>query len=100
MLILFCHIDPVKRTQLINPIKHNLINICTGIVVGFVDLFPGISGGTVLFLTGKYNNVIYSLSSIIKKIFRKKEISLIKIEYNLLITLFIGILISVFVFSN
>ena len=100
MLILFCHIDPMKRIQLINPIKHNLINICTGIVVGFVDLFPGISGGTVLFLTGKYNNVIYSLSSIIKKIFRKKEISLIKIEYNLLITLFIGILISVFVFSK
>ena len=65
----------MKRTQLIKLIKHNLRNLGLGIVVGFADLFPGISGGTVLFLTGKYDEVIYSLNWIIKKITGNKEVS-------------------------
>jgi len=90
----------MKRTQLIKLIKHNLRNLGLGIVVGFVDLFPGISGGTVLFLTGKYDEVIYSLNWIIKKITGNKEVPEKTIKYDLIITLLIGILISVFVFTK
>ena len=90
----------MKKIRLIKLIKHNLKNISIGIVVGFADLFPGISGGTILFLTGKYNDVIYSINSIVKKITIRKEVSPKKIEYNLIITLLIGILLSVFIFTK
>ncbi len=90
----------MKKIRLIKLIKHNLKNISIGIAVGFADLFPGISGGTILFLTGKYNDVIYSINSIIKKITIRKEVSPRKIEYNLIITLLIGILLSVFIFTK
>jgi len=90
----------MKRTQLIKLIKHNLSNLGLGIVVGFADLFPGISGGTVLFLTGKYDDVIYSLNWIIRKITGDKEVSEKTIKYDLITTLLIGILISVFVFAK
>ena len=90
----------MKKIRLIKLIKHNLKNISIGIVVGFADLFPGIGGGTILFLTGKYNDVIYSINSIVKKITIRKEVSPKKIEYNLIITLLIGILLSVFIFTK
>jgi len=90
----------MKKIRLIKLIKHNLKNISIGIVVGFADLFPGISGGTILFLTGKYNDVIYSINSIVKKITIRKEVSPKNIEYNLIITLLIGILLSVFIFTK
>ena len=90
----------MKKIRLIKLIKHNLKNISIGIAVGFADLFPGISGGTILFLTGKYNDVIYSINSIVKKITIRKEVSPKKIEYNLIITLLIGILLSVFIFTK
>ncbi len=90
----------MKKIRLIKLIKHNLKNISIGIAVGFADLFPGISGGTILFLTGKYNDVIYSINSIVKKITIRKEVSPKKIEYNLIINLLIGILLSVFIFTK
>jgi len=90
----------MKKIRLIKLIKHNLKNISIGIAVGFADLFPGISGGTILFLTGKYNDVIYSINSIVKKITIRKEVSPKNIEYNLIITLLIGILLSVFIFTK
>ncbi len=90
----------MKRTQLIKSIRHNLKNLGIGIVVGFADLFPGISGGTVLFLTGKYNDVVYSINSIIRKITGGKEVSGKRIKYDLIATLLIGILISVLIFTK
>lgn len=71
-----------------------------GIAMGAADVVPGVSGGTIAFITGIYQELIDSLQSInaeaLKKLFKEGLPSAWKhINGNFLVTLFAGILVSV-----
>ena len=76
-----------------------------GMAMGVSDLIPGISGGTVALLLGIYKNFISSLKSIdlstftylFQLNFKKLDA---QINFNFLITVFLGIVTSIFIFSN
>lgn len=76
-----------------------------GMAMGVSDLIPGISGGTVALLLGIYKNFISSLKSIdfstvtflFQLNFKKLDA---QINFNFLVTVFLGIITSIFIFSN
>lgn len=76
-----------------------------GILMGAADIIPGVSGGTIAFITGIYETLIASLKSInssaLRKLFRFEFRSFWKtINGNFLLSLVLGILISIFTLSN
>lgn len=85
-----------KRT-----IKDYFLISLKGIGMGAADVVPGVSGGTIAFITGIYEELINSIKSVnlssIKALFGKKGIATFwqKINANFLLALLIGIFISV-----
>lgn len=76
-----------------------------GMAMGFSDLIPGISGGTIALLLGIYKDFISSLKSINYKSF----IYLVRLDFKklnnqlnlcFLLPVFFGILSSIFIFSS
>lgn len=85
----------MKRT-----IKDYLLITLRGIGMGAADVVPGVSGGTIAFITGIYEELINSIKSInlsaFKTLFKKGIASFWKaVNANFLLALLIGILISV-----
>ncbi|MBU0497541.1 MAG: DUF368 domain-containing protein [Candidatus Thermoplasmatota archaeon] len=87
-----------------------LILFLKGVAMGAADIVPGVSGGTVAFITGIYENLIEAIRSINlkvimyffkgffnKKYFRKSWDLVLSIHFNFLIPLILGIA-SAFVF--
>ena len=73
--------------------------------MGAADIVPGVSGGTVAFITGIYEELLLSISSINFKIFnllKDKNIKSVwhKINGNFLVCIFSGIIFSVFSLSK
>ena len=73
--------------------------------MGAADIVPGVSGGTIAFITGIYEELLNSISSINFKIFsllKEKNIKSVwhKINGNFLACIFSGILFSVFSLSK
>ena len=73
--------------------------------MGAADIVPGVSGGTIAFITGIYEELVKSISSINFKIFillKDKNIKSVwqKINGNFLVCIFSGILFSVFSLSK
>lgn len=76
-----------------------------GIAMGAADVVPGVSGGTIAFVTGIYPRLIKSLSS-----FDVEALSLVgrfkitaawkHVDANFLLALFAGILSSIFLFAH
>ncbi|MBO0341611.1 DUF368 domain-containing protein [Flagellimonas profundi] len=71
-----------------------------GMAMGAADVVPGVSGGTIAFISGIYEELITSINSIdftLVKILRKDGIKAVwnKVNGNFLLSLFLGILISV-----
>ena len=76
-----------------------------GMAMGAADIVPGVSGGTIAFITGIYEELLKSISSINFKIFsllKDKNIKSVwhKINGNFLACIFSGILFSVFSLSK
>ena len=76
-----------------------------GMAMGAADIVPGVSGGTIAFITGIYEELLKSISSINFKIFsllKEKNIksAWYKINGNFLTCIFSGILFSVFFLSK
>jgi len=72
-----------------------------GIAMGAADVIPGVSGGTIAFITGIYEELINSIKSVNRQlivVLRKEGIAAAwkHINGNFLISLFIGIFISIF----
>ena len=67
-------------------IKEKFIIFLKGILMGICDLIPGISGGTIAFITGIYQRLISSVKNISP--FKK---NLKKVEFSFLFTLILGI---------
>jgi len=73
--------------------------------MGAADIVPGVSGGTIAFITGIYEELLKSISSINFKILILLKNNNIKsiwdeINGNFLVSIFVGILISVFSLSR
>ena len=81
------------------------ILLLKGMAMGFSDLIPGISGGTIALLLGIYEKFIKSLKSInhstliylLRLDFKKLNAQL---NFNFILPVFVGILISIFLFSS
>lgn len=95
--------------------KFDIVVFLKGILMGICDLIPGISGGTVAFITGIYERLINSvkgfspsllilgLSLLFKKDSKKiKDFKkgIKKIEFGFLISLFIGIAVALIIGSR
>ena len=73
--------------------------------MGIADVIPGVSGGTIAFITGIYEELISSLNEIkfsLIKDLKNGGIKLVSSKINIpfLICLFSGIILSVLLFSN
>src|SRR6056297_751424 len=71
-----------------------------GMAMGAADVVPGVSGGTIAFISGLYEELITSINNIdlsLISILRKYGIKAVwnKVNGNFLLALFLGILISV-----
>ncbi len=71
-----------------------------GMAMGAADVVPGVSGGTIAFISGIYEELITSINNIdlsLISIFRKDGIKAVwnKVNGNFLLALFLGIFISV-----
>ena len=78
----------------------NLRLFLKGMAMGAADVVPGVSGGTIAFITGIYEELIGSISAIDKESFSllfKGQIGKLwaKINGNFLLVLFAGIFTSI-----
>ena len=76
-----------------------------GLVMGIADLIPGVSGGTIAFITGIYESLLAAASSVKKDVFGdllkfdvKNAVS--KVHTRFIITLGLGIGTAIFSFSR
>ena len=72
-----------------------------GIAMGAADVVPGVSGGTIAFISGIYEELITSINNInlsLIKIWKKEGFNAFwkKLNGNFLVALFLGIFISLF----
>ena len=76
-----------------------------GVLMGAADIVPGVSGGTIAFITGIYERLLLSLQSILPALFeliKNRSFSAFwkKINGTFLMTLFSGILLSVLMLAK
>lgn len=79
---------------------HYLLVLLKGMAMGAADVVPGVSGGTIAFITGIYDKLLSSINSVnfgLIKVIKKEGIGAAwkKINGTFLVALFAGILISI-----
>ncbi|MFA5641812.1 MAG: DUF368 domain-containing protein, partial [Bacteroidales bacterium] len=82
-----------------------LLTSLKGMAMGAADVIPGVSGGTIAFMTGIYQELIFSLKSIDLKSLKLLFTGDIKgfwkaINGNFLVAVFSGVLVSVFTLAG
>ncbi len=86
---------------MISKLGNSIIIFLKGMLMGIADLVPGISGGTIAFITGIYEDFIEALNNINLKIFDGDLINqFTKKKFDFLLILFSGILFSILSFSK
>ena len=93
-------INPENSSILKNSINKYLLLALRGMGMGAADVVPGVSGGTIAFITGIYEELVYSLKSINLKAIKlfltgEWRSFWIQINGNFLLTVFAGVFISV-----
>ena len=89
-----------------NPsLKQKLRLFLTGFSMGVADLIPGVSGGTIAFLSGIYDELIYSIKKLSGETLRlllqlKFKAAIASIPFSFLIPLGLGLLSAVFGLSG
>lgn len=91
---------PKNFSGLKRNIKDYLLLVLRGMGMGAADVVPGVSGGTIAFITGIYEELVYSIKSInlkaLKFFFTGRWKSFWKqVNGNFLLSVFAGIFISV-----
>ena len=76
-----------------------------GVVMGAADVVPGVSGGTIAFISGIYDELLYSLSKINPKllmVLKDEGIAAVwmRVNGNFLSVLFTGVLVSILSFAR
>ncbi|WP_425236584.1 DUF368 domain-containing protein [Ulvibacterium sp.] len=87
-----------------NLLQHLIIAL-KGMAMGVAELVPGVSGGTIAFVAGIYEELIASINNVhpsLIGVWRKEGFKAFwqKLNGNFLIALFVGMLISIFSFSK
>ena len=83
-----------------NKIKLFIKNFFLGILVGFSDLFPAISGSTVLMIFGKYFDLLKPINYLINSIYKLKKIDPNNLNLQFTLPLIFGMIFSIFAFSR
>ena len=98
-------IDGIKRSK--GPVNYRdgVTLYLKGMLMGIADLIPGVSGGTIAFITGIYDDILGGISSYNVSFFKQffsKDINkaLEQSSTKFLIILFAGILSSIFLFAK
>jgi len=86
-------------------LKKNIRLFLTGFSMGVADLIPGVSGGTIAFLSGIYEELIFSIKQVtggtLRLILQGKIADALKsIPFPFLIPLGVGLLTAVFALAN
>lgn len=86
-------------------IKKNIRLFLTGFTMGTADLIPGVSGGTIAFLSGIYEELIYSIKFVTGDVLRKaltgRIVEAIKmVPYKFLVPLALGLMTAIFSLAN
>jgi putative membrane protein len=81
-------------------LKHYLMVTIKGLAMGAADIVPGVSGGTIAFITGIYEELINSINAVnlegFRKLFKDGVVAFWKhINGNFLVALLLGIGISI-----
>tara|TARA_Y100000817_G_scaffold257492_1_gene211023 strand:- start:1832 stop:2665 length:834 start_codon:yes stop_codon:yes gene_type:complete len=84
----------------LNKIKLFIKNFFLGILVGFSDLFPAISGSTVLMIFGKYFDLLKPINYLINSIYKLKKIDPNNLNLQFTLPLIFGMIFSIFAFSR
>ena len=86
---------------MISKLGDSIIIFLKGMLMGIADLVPGISGGTIAFITGIYEDFIEALNNINVKIFDGDLVNqFTKKKFDFLLILISGILFSILSFSK
>ena len=85
---------------MVRVLKDYLIIGLKGMAMGAADVVPGVSGGTIAFISGIYEELLTSISNINFSLFKTLKSDGFKAVWkllngNFLISLFIGIFISI-----
>ncbi|MBW7465793.1 putative membrane protein [Pontibacter aydingkolensis] len=89
-----------RQTRKRRSLKEYLLLFSKGVAMGAADVVPGVSGGTIAFITGIYEELLNSIRSVngeaVKLLFKFKLLDLWKhINGNFLVVLISGILFSI-----
>jgi len=84
----------------LNKIKLFIKNFFLGILVGFSDLFPAISGSTVLMIFGKYFDLLKPINYLVNSIYKLKKIDPNNLNLQFTLPLIFGMIFSIFAFSR
>lgn len=85
--------------------REQLIIVLKGFAMGIADIVPGVSGGTVAFITGIYDQLLESISSVNKDFVKlllsfKIKQALIHIQFQFLFPLLVGIFSAILLMSK
>lgn len=83
-----------------SPTSYWLLLFCKGVVMGAADVVPGVSGGTIAFITGIYQRLLDALKTLhpvtLKILFQQGFLAFWSaIDGRFLLTLFAGIVVSI-----
>ena len=95
----------IMQISIKSRIKYRLVLFFKGALMGAADIFPGVSGGTIAFISGIYEELIESINSInidSLRLLGKQEFSQFwkKINGNFILTLACGALFSISFLSH
>lgn len=84
-----------------NFFKNYLCLYCTGFIIGLADLIPGVSGGTIAFLAGIYEELLHSIKLVSDEVLRlllrgKIREALRRIPFKFLVPLLLGLASALF----
>ena len=86
-------------------VKATAYLVLKGVAMGSADIIPGVSGGTIAFITGIYEKLIRSIKSVDQRAFRlliSKDFKGVwkHINGNFLLPVFLGIIVSILSFAR
>ncbi|HRN70219.1 MAG TPA: DUF368 domain-containing protein, partial [Candidatus Woesebacteria bacterium] len=85
--------------------KNSIRLFFTGFTMGLADLIPGVSGGTIAFIAGIYEELLYSIKIVtgdaLKLVIKGKIIDALKVvPFRFLIPLVLGLFTAIFSLAN
>lgn len=80
--------------------KNNIFTMLTGFLMAFADSVPGVSGGTIAYILGKYDELLSSINILMSKNSFNEKKEAIVFLLKLLLGWFIGVVIAVFIITS